>query len=299
MGSLTWLAACSVSWQNERMVGQNSDSAQFRSRGCPVSETFVKKPRSVRTDWSGTLLVVGLIFLSSNGMTQAQGIETTLSFEVQRKSMVENQILERGVERPGVLKAMSTVPRHLFVPPEYRNQAYEDHPVPIGWGQTISQPYIVALMSELLELDGEDKVLEIGTGSGYLAAVLSELSAEVYTIEIIDPLGEQAREHLDELSYDNVHVRIGDGYEGWPEAGPFDAIVLTAAPPRIPKPLVEQLKMGGRMVVPVGDFFQDLQLITKTENGLERRNVAPVRFKPMAGEVQQPMQEPEGSSSPF
>ncbi|MBZ0112677.1 MAG: protein-L-isoaspartate(D-aspartate) O-methyltransferase [Thermoanaerobaculia bacterium] len=209
-------------------------------------------------------------------------------FARDREVMVESQILERGVRQPSVLEAMRSVPRHLFVPPEYQDQAYQDRPVPIGSGQTISQPYMVALMSELLQLKPGDRVLEIGTGSGYLAAVLSRIAKDVYTIEIIDSLGEEAREKLARLRFDNVHVRIGDGYDGWPEEAPFDAIILTAAPPKIPQPLIDQLAIGGRMVVPLGSFVQDLQLITKTKDGLEKRNVAPVRFESMTGEVQQP-----------
>jgi protein-L-isoaspartate(D-aspartate) O-methyltransferase len=203
-----------------------------------------------------------------------------------RRAMVEEQIRERGVHQPEVLRAMETVPRHLFVPGDNRDQAYGDSPLPIGWGQTISQPYVVALMTELLELDRNDKVLEIGTGSGYHAAVLSKVAGEVYTIEIIDELGKQAKSTLQQLGYGNVHVRVGDGYKGWPEEAPFDAIILTAAPPKIPQPLLDQLKVGGRMVVPVGSFVQDLQLITKTAHGKETRTVAPVRFVPMTGEVQ-------------
>ena len=203
-----------------------------------------------------------------------------------RRDMVELQIRERGVHQPEVLRAMESVPRHLFVPEEHRDQAYSDAPQPIGWGQTISQPYIVALMTELLELDRGDKVLEIGTGSGYHAAVLSRVAGEVYTIEIIDQLGRQAKSTLQQLGYQNVHTRVGDGYQGWPSEQPFDAIILTAAPPKIPQPLIDQLKVGGRMVVPVGSFVQDLMLLTKTAHGVEKRTVAPVRFVPMTGEVQ-------------
>jgi protein-L-isoaspartate(D-aspartate) O-methyltransferase len=203
-----------------------------------------------------------------------------------RRDMVELQIRDRGVHQPEVLRAMESVPRHLFVPEDLRDQAYGDAPLPIGRGQTISQPYIVALMTELLELDRGDKVLEIGTGSGYHAAVLSRVAGEVYTIEIIDQLGKQAKSTLQQLGYQNVHVRVGDGYQGWPEEQPFDAIILTAAPPKIPQPLIDQLKVGGHMVVPVGSFVQDLILLTKTAQGLEKRTVAPVRFVPMTGEVQ-------------
>ncbi len=210
------------------------------------------------------------------------------AFQLEREAMIESQLVERGIAEDRVLEAMRRVPRHLFVPSDVQAQAYADRPVQIGFGQTISQPYIVGLMAELLDLQPGDRVLEIGTGSGYLAAVLSLLAAEVYTIEIIDSLGERARDHLQRLRFDNVHVRIGDGYQGWPEAAPFDAIVLTAAPEKIPQPLIDQLAVGGRMVVPVGSYFQDLELISKTEEGLERRKVAPVRFEQMQGEVLDP-----------
>ena len=218
----------------------------------------------------------------------AMPLEAQDSFAPLRRQMVSDQIERRGVTAPGVLAAMSQVPRHLFVPESYRDQAYDDSPLPIGEGQTISQPYIVALMTSLLELDGDEKVLEIGTGSGYQAAVLSKLVREVYTIEILRPLGEEARRTLAAQGCKNVHARIGDGYQGWPEAAPFDAIIVTAAPERIPEPLLAQLRVGGRMVVPVGNFFQNLLLITKTKDGLEKKNVLPVRFVPMTGEVQEP-----------
>jgi protein-L-isoaspartate(D-aspartate) O-methyltransferase len=204
-----------------------------------------------------------------------------------RREMVASQIERRGVEDRRVLDAMREVPRHRFVPEGYRGDAYADSPLPIGEGQTISQPYIVALMTSLLELDGDEKVLEIGTGSGYQAAVLARLVREVYSVEILRPLGEQARTTLEELGYDNVHVRVGDGYKGWPEKAPFDGIIVTAAPERIPEPLIEQLKVGGRLVIPVGNFWQNLLVITKTADGVEKRTVLPVRFVPMTGEVQQ------------
>ena len=206
-----------------------------------------------------------------------------------RRRMVEEQIRSRDVTRRDVLRAMAEVPRHEFVPAAQRAQAYDDQPLPIGNGQTISQPYIVALMTSLLELGPKARVLEIGTGSGYHAAVLSRVAGEVYTIEIVDDLGRQARQTLEKLGYRNVHVRIGDGYQGWPDKGPFDAIVLTAAPPRIPQPLLDQLKPGGRMVLPLGTFWQDLLVVTKAADGtLEKRKVLPVRFVRMTGEVQRP-----------
>ncbi|MGH9381208.1 MAG: protein-L-isoaspartate(D-aspartate) O-methyltransferase [Thermoanaerobaculia bacterium] len=206
---------------------------------------------------------------------------------MERHRMVEEQIAGRGVQDANVLAALRQVPRHLFIPESVRDQAYEDYPLPIGEGQTISQPYIVALMTQLAELGPDDKVLEIGTGSGYQSAVLSRIVREVYTIEILEPLGRRAAGTLQRLGYDNVHVRIGDGYDGWPEEAPFDAILVTAAAPdRVPPPLEEQLKVGGRIVIPVGKYFQDLVVLTKTPKGKVRQSVIPVRFVPMTGEIE-------------
>jgi protein-L-isoaspartate(D-aspartate) O-methyltransferase len=200
--------------------------------------------------------------------------------------MVETQIVARGVRDPRVLAAMRKVPRHLFVDPSQRSQAYEDHPLPIPGNQTISQPYIVALMTELLELQPNERVLEIGTGSGYQSAVLGELAGEVYTIEIVPELAHSAAARLKELHYDNVVVREGDGYGGWPEHAPFDAIIVTAAPERIPQPLIEQLAPGGVMVIPVGGFFQELKVFRKSADGrVTEKDILPVRFVPMTGEV--------------
>ena len=199
-----------------------------------------------------------------------------------REQMVYSQIEKRGVRDARTLAAMRKVERHLFVPEPHRRQAYSDHPLSIGEGQTISQPYIVALMTEVLELDGSEKVLEIGTGSGYQAAVLGELAKEVYTIEIVRPLGEKAEKILSQLHYANVHVKIGDGYKGWPEHAPFDAIIVTCAPTDIPKPLVEQLAEGGRMVIPVGEAGdQNLVLLTKRNGAVKKKKIIPVRFVPM------------------
>ncbi len=203
-----------------------------------------------------------------------------------RNRMVVEQIASRGVSDPRVLAAMRKVPRHEFVPEEYRDLAYRDTPLPIGYGQTISQPYIVAYMTEQLHIGKEDTVLEIGTGSGYQAAVLAELASEVYTIEIIPELAERAKKTLRRLGYNNVHVRIGDGYKGWPEHAPFDAIILTAAPPRVPQPLLDQLKEGGRLIAPVGEDYQELVLIRKENGEILRENLIPVRFVPMTGEAQ-------------
>lgn len=207
-------------------------------------------------------------------------------YRSRREGMVEKQIKARGIRDERVLKVLSKVPRHLFVPPDYRSQAYGDYPLPIGYNQTISQPYIVALMTELLRPDSNKKILEIGTGSGYQAAVLAKLVEQVYTIEIVKELAESSKMLLQNMGYDNVKVKEGDGYGGWPEYAPFDGIIVTAAPPQIPSPLVDQLKVGGIMVVPVGDFFQNLLVLEKTEDGMKRRNVIPVRFVPMTGKAQ-------------
>ena len=199
-----------------------------------------------------------------------------------RQKMVNEQIMARGVRTESVIKAMQKVERHLFVPEQYRNFAYSDRPLPIGEGQTISQPYIVALMTELLDLKKSDKVLEIGTGSGYQAAILAEICDSVYTIEIISSLGKQAQALLRELGYYNIHCKIGDGYLGWPEHAPYDGIIVTCAPSKIPQPLKEQLAEGGRMVIPVGaTYTQELVLVTKTKGKLIQKSVIPVRFVPM------------------
>jgi len=203
-----------------------------------------------------------------------------------RDRMVREQIEARGVRDPRVLAAMRSVPRHEFVPEAVRAQAYADGPLPIGDAQTISQPYIVALMTELLEVAPGDKVLEIGTGSGYQGAVLGAMKVNVFTIEIRDTLCREAAARLARLGYDSVHVRCGDGYGGWPEEAPFDAIIVTAAPERIPDPLLGQLKIGGRMVIPVGAFYQELKVITRTEDGFGEKSVVPVRFVPMTGEIE-------------
>jgi len=205
-------------------------------------------------------------------------------FKTMREKMVETQIKGRGVRDGRVLSAMLKVERHRFVPKEYESQAYADQPLPIGEGQTISQPYIVALMTELLDLKGGEKVLEVGTGSGYQAAILAELAKEVYTIEIIEPLASTSKNLLFEQGYRNIQVKAGDGYLGWPEVAPFDAIIVTCAPDHIPKPLMEQLKEGGRLVVPVGAHSQELKKIVKKSGKIETTDVIPVIFVPMTGE---------------
>jgi len=206
-----------------------------------------------------------------------------------REAMVRRQIAARGIDDPRVLAAMRAVPRHLFVPPEARGEAYADYPVGIGHRQTISQPFIVALMTDLsgvAELGARARVLDVGTGSGYQAAVLAELGAEVYSLEIVADLADAARDRLHRLGYDRVHVRAGDGYGGWPEQAPFDAILVAAAPPRVPEPLKAQLAVGGRLVIPVGEDLQELVVITRTRDGYARRSTELVRFVPMTGEAQ-------------
>ncbi len=206
-------------------------------------------------------------------------------YTAKREKMVKKQIEARGVSDKDVLNAMEKVERHLFVLQEYLDRAYDDCPLPIGEGQTISQPYIVALMTELLELNKKKKVLEIGTGSGYQAAILAELAGEVYTIELIDTLGKKAGKILDKLSYSNIHIKIGDGYQGWPENAPFDGIIVTCSPTKVPEPLKEQLAEGGIMVIPIGEHYvQELAVITKKEGKLIQRGVTGVRFVPMKDE---------------
>lgn len=200
--------------------------------------------------------------------------------------MVTRQIADRGVRDLRVLAAMRKVPRHEFVPDAEKRHAYRDMPLPIGEGQTISQPYIVALMTELAGIERGDRVLEVGTGSGYQAAVLAAMGAEVYSIEIVEPLARRAAADLERLGY-RVEVRAGDGYRGWPEHAPFAAVIVTAAPPRIPQPLVDQLAPGGRMVIPVGDNYQELRVLTRDEKGAVRdEKVIDVSFVPMTGEAQ-------------
>ena len=225
--------------------------------------------------------------LASCGVRSSEA-EDPASFESARSAMVREQLERRGIADPRVLDAMRRVPRHELVPESLRPHAYEDHPLPIGYKQTISQPYVVAAMTEALGLRGGEKVLEVGTGSGYQAAVLAEICGAVYSIEIVEPLAERARADLARLGYGNVHVRHGDGYRGWPEQAPFDAIVVTAAPDHVPPALVEQLAVGGRMVLPVGRGIQDLGRLTRTPEGVRRETLMGVRFVPMTGEAQEP-----------
>ena len=201
--------------------------------------------------------------------------------------MVDSQIKGRGIDDERLIDAMLEVERHRFVPKTLEKLAYADHPLPIGEGQTISQPYIVALMTDELKLKATDRVLEIGTGSGYQAAILSLLVKDVYTIEIIKSLADSAAQRLTSLGYENVHVRHGDGFLGWPEEAPFDAVIITCAPPELPKPLVRQLAEGGRLIVPLGDDFQMLTMYTKVAGVLEERKITPVRFVPMKGLIEE------------
>lgn len=208
----------------------------------------------------------------------------------ERHKMVQEGIKKQGITDSATMEAMRHVPRHLFVPEAYRQYAYQNRPLPIGYGQTISQPYIVAYMTQILDLKAGEKVLEIGTGSGYQAAVLSEMTPHVYTIEIVEELGKQAKARFDSLGYSTIKTKIGDGYKGWPEYAPFDAIILTAAASHIPKPLIRQLRPGGIMVMPVGEAgeTQMLTKVTKSEDGeVHIRRQLPVRFVPMTGEIQE------------
>ena len=219
------------------------------------------------------------LFTGSNCATTAQ------DFDAARRRMVETQLQAEGISSQAVLQAMGRVPRHLFVPPELRERAYENTPLPIGLGQTISQPFIVAYMTEVLQVGREHTVLEIGTGSGYQAAILAELAREVLTIEIVPQLADRARAALSEAGYSNVTVRTGNGYLGWPERAPFQRIIVTAAPDTLPQALVDQLAVGGIMVAPVGTLSQEIVIVTKTADGVAEKRTIPVRFVPM---VQKP-----------
>ncbi|MBX3423180.1 MAG: protein-L-isoaspartate(D-aspartate) O-methyltransferase [Pirellulaceae bacterium] len=216
-----------------------------------------------------------------------QAADDARHFARRREAMVRYQLRQRGISNQQVLQSMRTVPRHLFVPAELVDAAYEDRPLPIGFEQTISQPYIVGLMTELVQPQPQHRALEIGTGSGYQAAVLAELVDQVYGIEIVPALADQAAQRLVQLGYDNVTVRYADGYRGWPEQAPFDIIIVAAAPTEIPQPLLDQLAPGGKMVIPIGGASQDLRLVERLADGeLRERQVAGVRFVPMTGEAQ-------------
>ena len=238
--------------------------------------------------WKNISFYLQLTMLLACVNAEGQSVEDdTLFYQLLRHAMIENQIIDRGVSDERVIKAMNDVPRHLFVKESLRDLAYADGPLPIGYNQTISQPYIVAYMTEILQPDTHHIVLEVGTGSGYQAAILSKLVNHVYSIEIIPELGKEAASRLDKLGYDNVTVKIGDGYNGWEEHAPFDRIIVTAAPEQIPKKLVDQLKSGGLMVLPVGktSFGQDMRVVKKDRTGqVTTQETIPVRFVPMIHE---------------
>ncbi len=232
------------------------------------------------------ILLISALLLCLSTLPAAHAAEpSSPEYDLQRERMVKYQLRSRDIDAQPVLEAMKTVPRHRFVPKTYQDKAYGDHPLPIGEDQTISQPYIVALMSQVLKVAPGQKVLEIGTGSGYQAAILAEMGAKVYTIEIVESLGQQAKKVLAELGYADIHVKIGDGYQGWPEHAPFDRIIVTCAPTQVPDPLKKQLAEGGRMVIPVGKTFaQELVVLTKTQGKLKKQHILPVRFVPMVDE---------------
>jgi len=233
------------------------------------------------------IVAQSLLFAAIATTGCGQQTPTAAEFATHRQRMVEQQLKPRGIKDERVLAAMGKVPREEFVPADVRPSAYEDGPLPIGYDQTISQPYVVAFMTEQLRPKRSDRVLEIGSGSGYQAAILGELVAEIYTIEIVEPLAKSAEATLQRLGYNNVHIKMGDGYKGWPEEAPFDAIIVTCAPEKVPQPLVDQLKDGGRMVIPVGErFAQQLYLLEKKNEQLKESVTLPVRFVPMLREVQ-------------
>lgn len=237
-----------------------------------------------------TALRFVLIFVSLFILVNCSDIKNkkVLSWDkVARNEMVKNQIVARGITDKTIINAMLEVKRHKFVPKNIEKFAYNDYPLPIGDDQTISQPYIVALMTEKLGLKHEDRVLEIGTGSGYQAAILSLIVKEVYTIEIIPSLANSSSQRLREFGFSNVQVRCGDGFLGWSEAAPFDAVIITCAPPEVPEPLIEQLVEGGRLIVPLGEGFQILTLFKKIEGKLEKTEIIPVRFVPMKGMIEE------------
>ncbi len=228
------------------------------------------------------IIQFGSICYPQSQQKQLQSSLMTSEWSEKANAMVKFQIEKRGVTNEKVLNVMRNTPRHLFVPPALASMAYDDYPLPIGEEQTISQPYIVALMTDLLNLKGNEKILEIGTGSGYQAAVIAQLVDTVYTIEIVESLAKSSKTRLQNLNYKNVIVKHGDGYKGWPSAAPFDAIIVTAAPKEVPQTLISQLKIGGQMIIPVGDKWQELQLITKIDKDkTKKQSVIPVRFVPM------------------
>jgi protein-L-isoaspartate(D-aspartate) O-methyltransferase len=238
--------------------------------------------------WRVLALAAGFVIAGRMAAGATRGAPAADKFAGMRQRMVEEQIERRGVRDTRVLAAMRAVPRHLFVPEELREHAYDDAPLPIGEGQTISQPYIVAFMTEAARLGPGERVLEVGTGSGYQAAVLAAVGAEVMSIEILPGLAARARTALAAAGFDKVAVRTGDGFRGWPEKAPFDAVLVTAAPDEVPSPLLDQLKVGGRLVIPVGTGTQQLIRVTRTAEGFQRESLLPVRFVPMTGEAREP-----------
>jgi protein-L-isoaspartate(D-aspartate) O-methyltransferase len=251
-----------------------------RSRGrtvFPAAETAY--------DLAMRIVAQCLLFAATVITGCGQQTPPSVDFAAQRRQMVEQQLKPRGIKNERVLEAMARVPREEFVPADARRDAYQDGPLPIGFNQTISQPYIVAFMTEQLRPDPTDRVLEIGTGSGYQAAILAELVADVYSIEIVEPLAKTAEAALQRLGYKKVHLKVGDGYQGWPEEAPFDAIIVTCAPDKVPRPLIDQLKESGRMVIPVGErFAQQLYLLERKNGQLTESATLPVRFVPMLRE---------------
>jgi protein-L-isoaspartate(D-aspartate) O-methyltransferase len=235
-----------------------------------------------RYPWPVSVALIAALMAAACGAPQA---DQDSDLSAARRRMVAEQMRARDIKDARVLEVMARVPRHRFVPDDVRDLAYADHPLPIGHGQTISQPYIVAFMTEALDVQTGHKVLEIGTGSGYQAAILGELAREVYTMEIVAPLAESARATLASLGYTNVHVRAGNGFAGWPEQAPFDRIMVTAAPDEVPPALVEQLKVGGMMAIPVGVGDQELRIMRRTAAGMETIKTLPVRFVPMTGKT--------------
>jgi protein-L-isoaspartate(D-aspartate) O-methyltransferase len=261
-------------------------SVYFFLRDNQMIRVFIKKTSDILHISLFIVISLTVLSIQSAGTRVFAGKLDDTDFLDQRISMVKTQIMERGVNDANVIRAMKSVPRHKFVPDKYITGAYDDNPLPIGYGQTISQPYIVAYMTEVLNLNKTSTVLEVGTGSGYQAAILSPIVKQVYTIEIVPELAKSAAIRLKNLGYDNVEVAIGDGYYGWNKYAPFDAIIVTAAAGHIPPPLLVQLKNNGRMVIPVGGSFmvQNLILVNKDGNGnITTRNLLPVRFVPLTG----------------
>ncbi|MGQ9606857.1 MAG: protein-L-isoaspartate(D-aspartate) O-methyltransferase [Thermogutta sp.] len=283
-GGLAAVAAAMFLW---RAIGRMSDNEEVPPAKASVREGTVNGEGSAAAKGPARKYPPGE-YSAGEGPAEAEAASRPGDdeFLAARRRMVEEQLAARDIHDPRVLDAMLRVPRHRFVPEALAAEAYDDHPLSIGHGQTISQPYIVALMTQLAAPQPESRALDVGTGSGYQAAVLAELCREVHSIEILEPLAAEAAERLKRLGYRNVTVRTGDGYRGWPEKAPFDLIIVAAAPDHVPQPLIDQLAPGGRLVIPVGDARQELLLIEKGRDGTVRReSVAPVMFVPMTGEA--------------